>query len=223
MINISEYESTPYITVNGTYINCDEFFRSDIINGKYQKTLAGVNGNDILDKTKRVSLTYNSEFIINLSNDGLEFICENKLKDDNKWKLLKYEIDGFFKNHIDKLGAYTALLFPPNNFDLKGGDLIFNMNTLQEIIIKPESFTKYTLVIFPISMYHEVTPVENGTRYVFKKALFDSREKSNEKGPYEGNKSEEILAKNKTDEYEDDTLDDGGFTENVFLGKGGDY
>lgn len=151
MINISEYRSTPYITINGKCINCDNF-------------LIDINKNDV----------YNNEFIIDLSDGGLEFICDNNLKYDNRWKLLKYEIDGFFKNHINKLGKYTALLFPPNNFNLKGGDLIFNIRTPQEKIIKTELFTKYTLVLFPINICYEITPVENGIRYVFKKILIDS-------------------------------------------------
>lgn len=105
MIRTFEYENSPHITVGGKYMSCDDFFSKEIDSESFTKTLAGVNGKDVLDESKRVSFTYNNKFAINLpvdlGDESYEVIYENTLNDDGNWTLLKYEAGGFFNKHTD--------------------------------------------------------------------------------------------------------------------------
>ena len=45
-----------------------------------------------------------------------------------------------------------------------------------QIIFEPSKIQKTTMVIFSLDMFHEVTPITEGTRYVFKTSLYKSND-----------------------------------------------
>lgn len=110
--------------------------------------------------------------------------------DSNGWKLLKYDTGDFFCQHVDLIGSHTILLFPSNkiNKNLLGGELIIN-NQLYE----PNSFTKNTIIIFPVNSTHEVKKIIRGTRFVFKiSASFNHNNNNNNLLVSKKNYSEQI-------------------------------
>ena len=74
-----------------------------------------------------------------------------------------YNVDDFYGLHKDsdmkngRILSLTVQLYTPE--DYKGGDLIFEYDK------HPIENAQGTLVIFPSSLYHEVTPVTAGRRY----------------------------------------------------------
>ena len=87
----------------------------------------------------------------------------------NGWTLLKYSPGDFFKPHTDRLGEFTAILFPqlPND-SFTGGDLIIS----NSVTISSNNLNSHRIVIFDTHAMHEVTPILTGVRYAFKTSLF---------------------------------------------------
>lgn len=162
----------------------------------FEQTLVGIGSEKILNLEKRSSLTHKRTFKFDMPNEANEFIKQNDILSDidskyDSFSLLKYNVGDFFLNHRDTdltkssdnlIHKYTCLIFFPyneNNEDnqiLKGGELIFkHPDGLYEIKFDPSieiNKNKFVMVIFSIDMYHEVLPITNGTRFVFKKPLF---------------------------------------------------
>jgi predicted 2-oxoglutarate/Fe(II)-dependent dioxygenase YbiX len=93
------------------------------------------------------------------------------------YELLKYEVGDFFSRHIDtrlsESHLFTCLLFvPQTDHPFVGGNLVFSDEKRTfSALVEPSKFTEPTMVIFSVNLYHEVTPIESGTRYVFKNSL----------------------------------------------------
>lgn len=85
----------------------------------------------------------------------------------------------FFRPHLDRIGDYTALLYPEslNCKNLRGGNMIIGSFELDASNLKT-----HTLLIFRTDLIHEVTEILEGTRYVMKISLFkeESLEAMNE-------------------------------------------
>jgi hypothetical protein len=162
-------------------------------NHHFIRTLVGHGSTDILDLEKRSSWTHTFSFDIHLFPDNvLQFMEQNHIltfQDDRKYgffQLLKYEKGDFFLNHRDTnmtvddcIHEYTCLIFCPYGDDydtLQGGELVFtHPDGLYHITFDPSVETRsgrFVMILFSIDMYHEVLPIINGSRYVFKKPLF---------------------------------------------------
>ena len=82
-------------------------------------------------------------------------------------QLVKYQKGDFFTLHKDSKGSHTVLIFCPSEFE--GGDLILKKDKSFELKIKPsEVKDSFMIVKFSTDFLHEVTPITNGTRFVFK-------------------------------------------------------
>lgn len=83
--------------------------------------------------------------------------------------LLKYTKDlDHFKMHNDNGGApskrqLSCIVFLSNEDYYEGGGLVFYGNKNKEGRFRLQT-EKGTLIVFPSEMFHEVTPVTNGTR-----------------------------------------------------------
>lgn len=130
---------------------------------------------------------------ISLGNQS-EHVDSNKRDDPREWTLTCYGKGDFFAPHSDGKKSErhfaTLLLFPPAQGDqaitsFQGGDLILTAGQ-EKMTFIPSEFTEWTLVVFPIEMVHECTPVTEGRRFVFKTELelppespyFSNREKT---------------------------------------------
>ena len=122
------------------------------------------------------------------------------------WTFSKFEVGNFLKIPSDDERTYTSLLFPPNNFELKGGDLIFTEYS-KTTTIKPETFTKYTQVTFSKNAFYEVMPVESSAMLVFERPLFSEQ--------YENDISPNIHCKNLQNGHNDGNDDNGNLQNGV--------
>lgn len=126
---------------------------------------------------------YNEKYEVDnikpIENNFTSFDKNSFINGFGTFKLIKYETgDHFDEFHYDTLSTAqnaqmigNALLFPPSHISpFTGGDLVFKVDEDdQELtyIIHPSKFTDWTLITFG-HLLHKCTPVETGTRYVFK-------------------------------------------------------
>lgn len=101
-----------------------------------------------------------------------------KNEDDNneiEWDLIRYKTGDYFKKHTDgklDVGHFgTVLLIPPKNIcPHEGGELVlYNEDNTDEKIIADQF--KWVAVVLGINVPHEVLPVTEGTRYIFKSKI----------------------------------------------------
>jgi hypothetical protein len=156
----------------------------------YTRTLVGHAGTDALeeDLEARSSWTHvrqfvestNTPMIQKYSTQWLEFATAHDIYCGGgglRYELLKYEAGDFFSKHRDTVlnrkHAFTCLLFWPTEEGFVGGDLVFsNAAGSFQATVQASQFTVPTMVIFSVDLYHEITPVTAGARYVFKTPLF---------------------------------------------------
>jgi len=166
---------------------------------KYNVTTCRVYGIEQVDLTKRNSLVSPDKYLMSSSkldefltwyNPKISHPTDNPdeygfdYSEQTLFELLKYDVGGFFLKHKDKLiesstdrlaHTHMCLLYPPNNgSDYEGGDIIFydDVNK-KKYLLEPSKFTTWTFVFFNRDVLHEVTPVTQGTRYVFKAPIFE--------------------------------------------------
>lgn len=157
-----------------------------LLDSNFERTTVSINNTDVIDLNVRSSWTNILDFWIHCPVEAKKFFDENYVyyekNTDNSflnqpYKLLKYNKDDFFSDHIDnKLGLahkYTCLIFTPYS-DYEGGDLILHNkdNSIYQKISMADYKNQFVMVIFRIDLFHSVTPITKGTRYVFKKPLW---------------------------------------------------
>lgn len=202
----------------------NEYFSTFIVNsydsiynheGQTIPSTCRIYGQEQIDITKRNSQTFPNKYTILsekvnsfLKSIGLETTDLAERIDPTGYhsysstkhslfELIKYNPDGFFNKHKDKLFSkstdkyihtHMCLLYPPASLTtpksnpedkLEGGDIVFYINSEgegggEEITqtIKPSEFTKWTFVIFEQKILHQVLPTIKGTRYVFKTQIY---------------------------------------------------
>lgn len=176
MAHVIKLDSDPYITNKNSYLSLTDFLSLKNLNELKNLLVysnVSINDKSVLDKTKRKSVELkNKVFITDECEEFNEKLYSLDVHIDPKgWKFLKYTKGDFFTKHVDSVGEFTALLFPKFslNNDLKGGELV-----IEKKVYNPCNFTHHTLIIFPSNTEHEVKPIINGTRYVFKTALLSN-------------------------------------------------
>lgn len=204
-------------------------------NTNYTRTLAGFGTELREDFENRSSWTHNNMFAdpytytqLKFSPEAIDFWHNNFIKtapdECCNWNLLKYEQGDFFKKHvdtkIDETHRYTCLLFCPCEDKYEGGDIIFTNKEMTFCsTIQPSKFKEVTMVIFTIDLYHEITPITSGKRYVFKKPLFVTREMPTPIDFAKVDRDIEELGKPE----EVDELCDGGLFDRIRQHKSSDY
>ena len=156
----------------------------------YTRTLAGIGKNLVEDLSLRSSWTNKCHFYFsimqNFSNEVEEFFTRVDIDDTYSvksepiyYQLIKYELGDFFAKHLDTqingYHQYTCLIFLPqaDGLGFEGGDLILTNSTGTFCsTIKTSDFKEITMVIFSLDLFHEITPITRGKRYVLKKPLF---------------------------------------------------
>ena len=156
-----------------------------MLDSNFERTKVSINNTDVIDLNVRSSWTNILDFWIHCPVEAKQIFDENYVHYENNtkssflnqpYKLLKYNKDDFFSDHIDnKLGLahkYTCLIFTPYS-DYEGGDLILHNkdNSIYQKISMADYKNQFVMVIFRIDLFHSVTPITKGTRYVFKKPL----------------------------------------------------
>lgn len=159
-------------------------------NQMYTRTMAGIGKNLVKDLSLRSSWTNKCYFYFsimhNFSTDVEEFFARADIDDTYSvksepiyYQLVKYEPGDFFAKHLDtqinEYHKYTCLIFLPqtNGSGFEGGDLILtNSAGTFCSIIKTSDFKEITMVILSLDLFHEITPITRGKRYVLKKPLF---------------------------------------------------
>jgi hypothetical protein len=155
-----------------------------------KSTVGTINGN-IVDKKIRKSKTINDVTLSistnidldQLYNDNIKNIlpteiqsyANNVLKFNTKWDLLLYSTGGKFAKHTDgsscKDHYATLLLFPPKKYNIfTGGELIIYDTNTNHVTIGANDLhdVEWTVIGFPINVYHEVKPILSGIRYTFR-------------------------------------------------------
>lgn len=201
----------PYISYEEYFVNIKEFLSPNFLkNLEWKNASVLINNEEKVDTEKRKTLQLNKNVFIKKFGDALsgdsfmEFLKFNNLSISKEgWKFLKYEEGDFFLKHNDKIGLYTALLFPfcQENLNCQGGELVFENG-----IFESQKIKFHTLVIFPVNAFHEVKKISSGKRYVFKTSLICE------------NPFPPILNFDKKHEMEDELCDGG-----LFNNSGGDY
>lgn len=86
----------------------------------------------------------------------------------NPWELLKYTKGDFFKRHHDQINKdfgpfLSAVVYLQDQNDFDGGKTLFykTNDTAETFTITQR---KGYVVVYPSQIYHEVTPITNGTR-----------------------------------------------------------
>ncbi len=97
----------------------------------------------------------------------------------DSWTMIVYETGGFFAKHTDSksddIHMATLLLLPPRSVnDYKGGELIVYDGT-QTTSITPDD-TQWKFIAMPLNVYHELKPVTEGRRVVFKRDFHLNKE-----------------------------------------------
>ena len=132
----------------------------------------------------RKSKKYNSIIEFDLDPELVEFHLRKLVKNDKaywtnkqKYEVIEYSKNGFFKTHIDKqikrTHYGTLLIFPPAIGELShtGGELILDKGRVQFDSSKNEEFT---FIAFHINIPHECKEVLSGKRVVFKTELYST-------------------------------------------------
>lgn len=140
----------------------------------FKRTTIQFDGELKEDLEKCSSWTHNEKFFIDFEPENSKKEIESyfDLRFSTEYKLLKYEKGDFFKDHVDQKVTdehlYTCLIFIHDD-NLKGGDLVLHDkdNTFR-IVLEPSKLKYNLMVVYSIDLLHEVLPVEEGTRYVFK-------------------------------------------------------
>lgn len=121
-----------------------------------------------LEKSFKKTYDFNETTIFSFKN--------SKILLDEQFEVIKYNIGGKFDMHVDsKQNMYhnhTLLLFPPQK--IEGGELIVKygycdsmVNKQTEKIIKPHE-NLWTIVLFPIGVFHASKPVLSGEKITLK-------------------------------------------------------
>jgi len=157
-----------------------ELFEDPILNNEnFYRTSANINNTSVIDLEQRSSWTHNKKFIVNSIQADNYFENNNIINNDNKYQLLKYEKDDFFNIHLDTKQndnhKYTCLiLLKDDNNDYEGGELILNdKDNVFNININSTNINSCVMIIFSLDLFHKITPVTKGVRYVLKKPLFN--------------------------------------------------
>ena len=171
----------------------DDFLSDDEIDQifKYVKNLEYSNGK-LWDNNRDVKKIRQSSIKWILLNENTNWLFKKlilKIYETNQFNFhhtLKYVEDlqftqyeenqkEFYSKHIDgsssHLGdfvetrklSFTIQLTDENEYD--GGDLVFYINSDNEIVKKNASRKKGTITFFESNILHEVTPVTRGTRH----------------------------------------------------------
>lgn len=140
----------------------------NLSNNKFSRTKVSIieNGNarNEIDLTKRSSYTYDEE--VNVYHDSILELTDNDLL---KFKIIKYNKGDFFTSHRDHKGMYTCLIMGGTEF--KGGVLSLK-NELFDIKINPDNLkNRFYMIIFSIDIYHEVSPILEGQRFILKTTI----------------------------------------------------
>ena len=175
-------------TAQPIYFWIDNMFTHSIMNEEnFTRTLARVDDSRIMDLEQRSSWTHKKTFNIR-SPEITEYFRKkvaprpNANEDhfnEGRFQLLKYEKGDFFKKHLDTKQShaheYTCLIVindKENNY--VGGELILSdQNDIYNIHVSEASKAECVMIIFSIDLYHEITPITKGARYVFKTHMFD--------------------------------------------------
>ncbi len=162
----------------------------DLQDNLFQISTVGINDKIVIDRSQRDSFIHQNEFYFDSHEISSYGVANNFSAMDGPWKLLKYEKGQHFHSHTDSREddnhLCTALLFPAISFSsYSGGEfLIHNLLSFeqsnQKSIISSSDVQNSTLVIFPVNFYHEVLPVLEGVRYVFKKAIYVNSDSENQ-------------------------------------------
>jgi hypothetical protein len=157
-----------------------ELFEDPILNNEnFSRTYASINNTSVIDLEQRSSWTHNKKFIVSSIHADNYFENNNIINNDNKYQLLKYEKDDFFNIHLDTKQndnhKYTCLiLLKDDNNDYEGGELILSdKDNIFNININSSNINGCVMIIFSLDLFHKITPVTKGTRYVLKKPLFN--------------------------------------------------
>lgn len=153
----------------GLYYNFNQFLNEnkDIIKWKHSECkVAGVRG---YHPESRIVFKC-QDFLLFTSIVLENFIKENNLVPIGQTDFLMYEELCFSIKHVDRMGAYTCLIFP-HGYESTGGELIIYDDGKEIVNFKPYNLKSTTMVIFPSNMVHEVLPVTSGKRYVLKMSL----------------------------------------------------
>ena len=170
---------------NFTNYNITELLNTSILNKEnFSRTVASVDNDTIVDLNQRSSWTNNYEFILETKEANNFFKNNNIIDESSEYKLLRYEEGDFFNNHLDRKLSdnhkYTCLIFfNDESTDVEGGELsLQDENDLYGILFNPSNLEGLVMVIFSIDLYHEVSQITKGVRYVFKKPLFVNEEEN---------------------------------------------
>lgn len=170
---------------NFTNYNITELLNTSILNKEnFSRTVASVDNDTIVDLNQRSSWTNNYEFILETEEANNFFKNNNIIDESSEYKLLRYEEGDFFNNHLDRKLSdnhkYTCLIFfNDESTDVEGGELsLQDENDLYGILFNPSNLEGLVMVIFSIDLYHEVSQITKGVRYVFKKPLFVNEEEN---------------------------------------------
>lgn len=144
----------------------------------------GLNGKRIIDKTHRVSEKAKCDIEwpkLFLKKQTLKTLLKDaNVKGDISFstcEILKYGVGSFFDTHVDTVRHNTHIgtilaVFPSEN--LKGGDLIIEINDYEKITI---STIKPYLVFIPLDTVHSVSLIKKGYRIVAKAAVLTKPKK----------------------------------------------
>lgn len=82
----------------------------------------------------------------------------------DSWDEPYNEPDNINRNNKVRKLSVTCLLSDPKDF--KGGDLEFNVKSSEgkNVIIKPDSLKKGSVIVFPSFVWHRVSPIKEGIR-----------------------------------------------------------
>ncbi len=132
----------------------------------------------------RKSKKYNSIIEFDLDPEIVEFNLRKLVKNDKaywtnkqKYEVIEYSKNGFFKTHSDKqikrTHYGTLLIFPPAIGELShtGGELILDKGRVQFDSSKNKEFT---FIAFHTNLLHECKEVLSGKRVVFKTELYST-------------------------------------------------
>lgn len=179
------------------YFWVENMFTDAIMNQEnFTRTLATVNNSRVEDLEQRSSWTHNKTFDIKSPDISSYFgraMCpirspKEDPHNESRYQLLKYEKGDFFNKHLDRKQTpeheYTCLIIiNDKENEYEGGELILtDQDNIYNIHVSEACKLECVMIIFSIDLYHEITPITKGARYVFKKPMYDYvyKPKSNE-------------------------------------------
>ena len=113
----------------------------------------------------------------NLSSD-IKFLDVSALEGSvieltQPFEFIRYPVGGFFKKHTDRKRypehTHTLCIYPPQ--DCVCGDLeLLSVSMQFDKVVNTIKTSPYLwkVVIFPVSLEHQISPVVQGTKYLFK-------------------------------------------------------